>query len=152
MQIKDVLINDFTNPDFRTMFKRYFDEMNVNVRDWDALFSEMNDEKHNLAYIRFNEDGVPVGFIQFTVMPFASWFFEFDTGFIREFWIDGKYRGQGHGSMLLRHAEEYFIGKGVCKSILTTDTAESFYIRRGYKKDIDIRAKNNDMVFVKNLR
>ena len=152
MQIKEVLINDFTNPDFRTMFMRYFDEINVNVDDWDALFSEMNNEKQNLAYIRFNEDGSPVGFIQFTVMSFASWFFDFETGFIREFWVDSRFRGQGHGSMLLRRAEEYFIGNGVYRSILTTDTAESFYIRRGYKKDTDIRAKNNDAVFVKNLR
>lgn len=150
--MQNILINDFRHPDFRAMFKRYFAEMDFKLSDWDGLFSEMDSEKRNLAYIRFSEDGVPVGFIQFTVIPFSSWFFEFDAGFIREFWVDGRFRGQGHGSALLRGSEEYFLGKGVRKAILTTDTAEGFYARRGYAKDVDIRAKSNDAVFTKALR
>ena len=151
MQQKDILINDFTDPAFEMAFKRYFADIGVNVRDWDRLFSEMNSEERNLAYMRFDEDDIPIGFIQFTIMSFSSWFFKTEIGFIREFWVEHKHRGQGHGSALLHLAEEYFIGKGVHKAILTTDTAEDFYVRLGYKKDVDIAAKNNDPVFIKSL-
>lgn len=151
MEIKNILIDDFNDPDFRAMFKRYFDELNVKVNEWDKLFDLMNREKRNFAYIRYLDD-IPIGFIQFTVITFSGGFFEAKMGFIREFWIDGEYRGKGHGSELLCLAEEYFISNGVYKSILTTDTAERFYIRHGYTKDVDIKAKNNFAVFVKALR
>ena len=152
MQIKDVLISDFTTPEFTEMFKRYFTELNVSVKDWEKLFQKMNSEARNFAYIRIGDDGNCIGFIQFTIMPFSSWFFESNMGFVRELWIENKYRRRGHGKALLSCAEKFFVNRGVYKSILTTDTATDFYINCGYLKDIDILAKNKDTVFVKNLR
>lgn len=152
MQIKDVLITDFTTPAFTEMFKRYFSELNVNVKNWENLFKEMNNEERNFAYVRFGEDGNCIGFIQFTIMTFSSWFFESNMGFVRELWIENEYRRRGHGRDLLLCAEKYFIQKDIYKSILTTDTASDFYISCGYVKDIDILAKNKDTVFIKNLR
>ena len=134
------------------MFKSYFGELGVSVSNWSRLFQAMNDENRNLAYLRYDESGCPIGFIQFTVITFSSGFFEAKAGFIREFWANGSCRNQGHGSELLRLAEEYFINNGVYKSILTTYTAERFYIRHGYMKDVDITAKNGFDVFVKVLR
>jgi hypothetical protein len=52
----------------------------------------------------------------------------------------------------IERTEEYFSSQDIYKTILTTDTAESFYIRRGYQKEPDISAKNNDTVFIKSLR
>ena len=151
MEIKDVLIDDFSNPDFKIMFKHYFAELGIKVTEWDKLFNLMNEEKRNFAYIRYQSD-IPIGFIQFTVIKFSSGFFESEMGFIREFWVDNAYREKGNGSELLRLTEDYFIGNGVYKSILTTNTAERFYIRHGYTKDDCITAKNNIAVFVKILR
>ena len=150
--MKNILISDFDNFDFQNMFKSYFGELGVSVSNWSRLFKAMNDENRNLAYLRYDESGHPIGFIQFTVITFSSGFFEAKAGFIREFWVNGSCRNQGHGSELLRLAEEYFINNRVYKSILTTDTAERFYIRHGYVKDIDITAKNEFDVFVKVLR
>lgn len=150
--MKDILISDFNNLDFQNMFKSYFGELGVSVRDWSRLFQAMNDENRNLAYLRYDESGSPIGFIQFTIITFSSGFFEAKAGFIREFWVNGKCRSLGHGSELLRRAEEYFISNGIYKSILTTDTAERFYLRHGYVKDVDITAKNGLDVFVKVLR
>ena len=150
--MKDILISDFNNLDFQNMFKSYFGELGVSVRDWSRLFQAMNDENRNLAYLRYDENGSPIGFIQFTVITFSSGFFEAKAGFIREFWVNSNCRNFGHGSELLRRAEEYFISNGIHKSILTTDTAERFYLRHGYVKDIDITAKNGYDVFVKVLR
>lgn len=150
--MKNILISDFNNFDFQNMFKSYFGELGVSVSNWSRLFQAMNDESKNLAYLRYDENGSPIGFIQFTVITFSSGFFETKVGFIREFWVNGKRRSLGHGSELLRRAEKYFINNGVYKSILTTDTAERFYVRHGYVKDIDITAKNEFDVYVKNLR
>ena len=150
--MRDILICDFNNFDFQNMFKSYFGELGVSVSNWSRLFKAMNDENRNFAFIRYDEIGNPIGFIQFTVITFSSWFFEAKAGFIREFWVNGECRNLGHGSGLLRCAEEYFISNGIYKSILTTDTAEKFYLRHGYVKDVDITAKNEDDVYVKSLR
>ena len=150
--MKNILISDFNNLDFQNMFKSYFGELGVSVSDWNKLFKAMNDENRNLAYLRYDESGCPIGFIQFTVITFSSGFFETKIGFIREFWVNSNFRNFGHGSELLRLTEEYFINNGVYKSILTTYTAERFYVRHGYVKDVDITAKNDYDVYVKRLR
>lgn len=152
MEYNNVLIQDFGTLTFQTAFQRYFTEMGVTVRQWDKLFQEMTEEGGNLAYLRMTADKNVIGFIQFKEIMFSSYFFKTKMGFIREFWIADEFRGRGHGKELLCCAEEYFISQGIYKAILTTDSAENFYLKQGYKKDIDILAKNKDEVFVKNLR
>ncbi|MDE7280550.1 MAG: GNAT family N-acetyltransferase, partial [Ruminiclostridium sp.] len=90
------------------MFKKYFAEIGVNVRDWEGLFSEMNTNNGgNMAYIR-QSGNEPLGFIQFTFITLEGWFFKEKLGFIREFWVAEKFRKQGHGTELLSLAEKYF--------------------------------------------
>ena len=148
----DALMNDFLDPVFQKAFKLYFTEMNVQVEDWDSLFQKMNDDDNVLAYLRLDEHHKIVGFIQFQKILFSSWFFEETYGFIREFWISEKYRSQGHGSELLKKAEEYFLEQGIYSTILTTDSAEDFYGKQGYVKAPGCKAKNNDDVYVKRLK
>ena len=151
----DVLISDFSDPVFQTAFKQYFADIEVNVKDWDGLFREMNEEtegKKNAAYVRRLADGGVVGFILFIPIWFTSWFFEETCGFIREFWVAEEFRNQGHGSELIALAEQHFLENSICTSILTTDTAERFYERHGYVKAPGCRAKNQDEVFAKRLK
>lgn len=150
--MKDLLITDFTNLDFQQAFKLYFDELGVNVKHWDELFAEMNQDKDNIAYIRFSEANEIIGFIQFIPITLTNWFFESHMGFIREFWIAKEYRGKGNGSDLLRLAETYFKDNGILKSILTTDTAPLFYQKNGYTRDVSIVAKNQDDIYIKELK
>ena len=147
----DVLISDFSDPLFQTAFQTYFSELGITVNDWDGLFREMNDEGDNQAVVRTAGDGSIIGFIQFKPTKFTSWFFEETCGFIREFWISNANRNAGHGSALLRIAESYFMEHGMYTSILTTDTAERFYLKHGYRKAPGCKAKNEDEVFVKYL-
>ena len=151
----DKLITDFTDPAFQAAFKQYFAELEINVKDWDGLFREMNANsggEKNAAYVRMTEDGGVIGFIQFVPVRFTSWFFEETLGFIREFWVAEAFRGHGHGAQLLALAEDQFLERGIYTAILTTDTAERFYERRGYVRARGCRAKNKDEVFVKRLR
>lgn len=150
--VQDILISDFSHPSFQSAFQIYFKELGINVRDWDGLFQEMNDEKDNRAFVRVAEGNTIIGFIQFKPITLSNWFFEENMGFIREFWIAGEFRNSGHGSALLQLAESYFVQNNIYKSILTTDTAERFYISKGYKKDTCFVAKNEDDVFIKELR
>ena len=150
-EFRDVLISDFSDVLFKTAFQAYFSELGIAVKDWDGLFREMNEEGGNQAFIRIAEDESIVGFIQFKPIEFTSWFFEEPRGFIREFWVKAEYRNSGHGAGLLRLAESYFREHGMYTSILTTDTAEWFYLKHGYRKAPGCKAKNNNEVFVKQL-
>ncbi len=147
----DVLISDFSDPQFRAAFQAYFSELGIAVEDWDGLFGSMQEHGGNSAFVRHGADGSIIGFIQFQPTQLTNWFFEETCGFIREFWVSGTYRNSGHGSALLRLAEDHFREHGICTSILTTDTAERFYLKHGYVPAPGCRAKNEDAVFIKRL-
>lgn len=152
MKFQDRLLTDFSDPAFREAFRLYFSELGIQVGDWDGLFREMDERGQNAAYLRLDENGDAVGFIQFASVLFSSCFFETRLGFVREFWVKESCRRRGHGSELLRLAEEYFKGRNIYKLILTADAAKDFYLRRGYREAPDVSAKNEMAVFVKNLR
>lgn len=115
----DNLISDFSDSLFQAVFKQYFSELGLHIRDWDGLFREMNADGGNLAFVRTSESGNVIGFIQFKLLKFTC-------GFIREFWVADEYRNQAHGSALLALAEEHFLKNGIYTSILTTDTISGF--------------------------
>ncbi len=152
MTTKDLLISDFTDPKFQIMFKKYFAEIGVNVKDWEGLFSEMNTNNGgNMAYIRQCENE-PLGFIQFTFITLEGWFFKERLGFIREFWVAEKFRKQGHGTEMLSLAEKYFKDSGIRRIVLTAEENEQqFYLNRGYTICECISAKNNMAVSVKDI-
>ncbi len=146
-----IVISDFKNERFQRVFKMYFQEFGINVRDWDGLFEEMNSEEKIEALLCLEQDGEVIGFIQYQFIQLAHSFFEEKLGFIREFWIDNEHREKGYGTSLLKKTEDYFKEKGIHKTILTSDTEEEFFVKRGYKKDESINAKNNDNVYIKEL-
>lgn len=152
MTIKDLLITDFSEPLFQAMFKKYFAELGINVKDWDGLWKEMNTQDGgNMAYIRLCENE-PIGFIQFTPIMLEGWFFKEKLGFIREFWVDEEYRKCGHGAELLSLAEKYFSGNGIRRIVLTAEKNEQgFYLKRGYRICEAMEAKNKMAVSVKDI-
>ena len=149
--MQDMLITDFSTPVFQNAFRKYFAELGINVQDWDGLFREMTFEGGNRAFVRMDANETVVGFIMFKNEKLSNWFFEENIGFIREFWVCEEFRNNGHGSCLLRLAEEYFLGNGIRKAVLTTATAERFYEKHSYFRDDSYTAKNGDAVFIKHL-
>ena len=149
MITKDLLISD---PVFQSMFKQYFNEIDVKVNDWEGLFSEMNTQNGgNTAYIR-TCDNESAGFIQFTEVTLENWFLKERLGFIREFWVAEKFRKQGQGTELLYLAEKYFKDKGIRRVVLTAEENEQqFYLNRGYRICENIQAKNDMAVSVKDI-
>ena len=135
IQLSDTLISDFSNPLFQDAFRQYFSELDIHVADWESLFREMNEESDTLSYVRTTETGEIIGFILFQPTKFTSWFFEETYGFIREFWVSGAYRNAGHGTALIRLAEKYFYDNDIFTCILTSDTAERFYEKHGYRRE-----------------
>ncbi len=150
---RDLLVSDFKNPEFQSAFRQYFGELNIKVKNWDDLFEEMDNDHHgkNFAYVRLSESGRVIGFIQFIIIEMNSWFFRTQMGFVREFWIAGEYRQNGHGTELLIMAENFFKEKDIGYVVLTTDTAEKFYLKQGYEKNVNFLAKNCDPVYLKKL-
>ncbi len=150
-EFQDILMDDFTQREFCQVFQLYFQELGLAVKDWDALFQEMNsDGRENRAFVR-KDGGQTVGFIQFCPMELASWFFTQRVGFVREFWVAPAYRGHGHGAQLLTQAENWFIGMDIHRILLTTDTVPGFYEHMGYHLDKSFKANNHDMVYVKEM-
>lgn len=145
------MISDFTHPLFQTAFQAYFEEFKIEVDDWDALFANMNEQKGNLAYLLKNEEKEIIGFIQFRIESLSNWFFTETAGFIREFWISKHYRNKGLGSTLIAACETFFSENKITKVLLTSHTAEIFYLRQHYKIDSSYIALNKDPVFSKNL-
>ncbi len=153
MNTKDNLIEDFTKESFQNAFKTYFKEIGIKVEHWDKLFYEMNNDLHgkNYAYVKENDAEESIGFIQFTALDVSSWFFNTKVGFVREFWIDNRYRGKGYGTELLSLAEKFFKQNDLLVSVLTTDTADEFYRKRGYTRAKGIMSENGLPVFIKLL-
>lgn len=145
-------ITDFSNSIFQSAFKQYFQELGIIVSDWEDLFKQMNKDKETIAFIRYNNNNDCIGFIQVKPTIFSNDFFEEPYGFIRELWINKKYRLCGHGAALMKLAEEYFYKNGIYKSILTTSTAPEFYKKLDYKISFSCKAKNNDPVYIKQLK
>lgn len=150
-KVKDILLSDFSNTVFQNAFKEYFRELGVEIKNWENVFKELTEEGGNNAYIRMLEDETIVGFILFRNIQLSNGFFEEKLGFIREFWVASEYRDNGQGSELIKLAEVFFKENEIFKLILTTDTAEIFYEKRGYRKAKSYTAKNQDQVFVKEL-
>ena len=150
---KDIFLSDFTDPDFQAAFRLYFEELGIRVQNWVGLWQEMNCDPNaqNRAYVRLDEEVSILGFIQFCEMTMQSWFFEERVGFVREFWVRGGARGQGHGRALLQLAEAYFRQQGIHKVILTTDTAAAFYEKHGYELQPGVTARNKDAVYAKRI-
>lgn len=148
---QNLLLEDFTSRAFREGFRRYFDELEIRVKDWEGLFQEMDgDGRDNRAFLRMDGERV-VGFLQFCPVELEGWFFTQRLGFIREFWVAPEYRGRGHGAVLLKQAEDFFAARGIETVVLTTDSAEGFYKRHGYRHDSGFTAKNGDPVYIKNM-
>ena len=144
-----VLLKDFSNPLFCNAFKKYFREQNIDVKDWNGLFAQMNEDHMNFAFMLIDQNEV-VGFIQFKEDELSNWFFKEKVGFIREFWIMAEKRNQGLGSCLLDEAEKYFLNKKIHRIILTSDPgSQDFYIRHNYHKCGEIQALNDLPVYVK---
>ena len=149
--MNDIFLTDFTDLRFQKAFQTYFQELGIQVRDWEGLFTEMNGDSHgNAAYVRLDGERA-AGFIQFCPMELSGWFFSQKLGFIREFWIAPEYRGQGHGRALLTLAEDWLRAQGLPLVLLTTDTAPEFYLRMGYRPDPGFQANNHDAVYRKEL-
>jgi len=168
---------DFSDAAFQAAFRVYFGELGCRVTNWDGLFAAMSgmgreytwthrdhmgrvtrfvsgvdaDERDHAFTLR-DETGEVVGFIQFTALHLDSWFFTAKCGFIREFWLRSDLRRQGHGSALLRQAEEWLREQGCLCVLLTTDTAPGFYEKQGYTRQPGIEARNKDAVFTKMLK
>jgi len=150
MQYTDKLIRTYDSLAFQEAFRAYFAELGVHVTNWDGLFAQMTDDG-DPTILRTDDAGKVIGFIQFATICMTSSFFEARPGFVKEFWVSPAHRGQGHGTALLAQAEEWFRRQGLGPMMLTTDTAEAFYLHRGYRRERDVVARNRAPVYVKAL-
>lgn len=146
----DVVVNQYQDEVFQEAFKRYFGELGVKVTRWGELFAEMSEGPH-WSILRKDGAGKVIGFLMYRVVEDENAFFSSRLGFIEEFWVAPEVRSQGHGGQLFQQAEAALKEAGCAYVLLTTETAEKFYLRRGYAHQPGIRAKNSQRVFAKVL-
>ena len=103
-----IAITDFKNELFADAFKQYFAEFGIHVKDWDALFEEMNREEYMGALLLVDSASGVLGFIQYQSIQLNNNFFQQKLGFVREFWVRSECRKLGYGTLLLEKVEEFF--------------------------------------------
>ena len=143
--MQDRLVTDHRDTCFTDAFTRYFAELGISVQNWEGLWDEMN--RSGVSTLLRERDGYAIGFVQYEVITSKSGFFEERLGFLREIWVDPSLRDAGHGRALLALAEAACREVGVRRMILTSDTAEAFYLHLGYCPRADIRSKNGLCVY-----
>lgn len=148
--LTEMSLSHFSHPGFRRAFERYFAGLGETVQDWEAVYRQMASSGAQ-ALLLCSPDGETAAFLLYAALPFSSAFFEGHAAFIQEFWIDPSLRGQGIGRHLLHRAEARFAARGLSLVLLTSDTAEEFYLRCGYRRAAGIRAKNDCPVFLRCL-
>lgn len=148
--LTEMPLSDFSHLGFRRAFERYFAELEVAVDDWEAVYREMAASGAQALLLRSPDTDV-AAFLLYAPLPFSSSFFEGSAAFIQEFWVAPSLRGQGLGRRLLRSAEKQFAAQGLDLVLLTSDTAETFYLHCGYRLAAGIRAKNDCPVFLRCL-
>lgn len=153
MKYTDTWMTDFSDAALQTAFRTYYGELGVRVTNWEGLFAEMS-AGEDAILVRRSETGEVMGFLMCVASDaVTAWrgFFSTRLGCIEEFWIASAYRSQGHGSALLKLAEERLAEQGCSYTILTTDTAPDFYCRHDYMLQKGICAKNKADVYLKPL-
>lgn len=143
------LITDFTDTSFKNAFCQYFNEFGIMITEDDELFASMNDGKNQALVIKNNQE--IIAFLQFRFDEFTHWFFVEKICFIREFWVSSQFRGGQIGSSLLTQIEKLTKENDIYKLILTTDSADKFYLTNGFSLNKSYTAKNEDLVYTKNI-
>jgi len=144
------LIKDFTDPIFKNAFIEYFNELGIQVKDFDGLFDLMNNEGGNQAFIVTQADEC-IAFLQFRNDELNHWFFKEEVCFIREFWVKLDFRKRHIGVELMNQIEAYARNMNIYKLILTTHTAEAFYLKNGFVVDKSYIANNGQSVMIKSI-
>lgn len=158
-KIEKLIINDYD--EFRVMFLDYFiNDCGVEY-DKDKLKENLINKtilsqyETGLIFIDIaKQDKKCLGFIIYQIdQEESDWKERIGSGFIREFYINSKYRNQGLGSKLLNHAEQNLKKLGVKDIYLTSqekDETKMFYIKNGYTTNHS-KAKNQEEYFEKKL-
>ena len=154
MNYNDTLMTDLTDATVQNAFRAYYEELGVNVTNWEGLFAEIS-ASPDCLFVRKNQNGDVIGFLLLAITEAeTAWrgFFTTRLGCIEEFYVVPGFRAQKHGTALLHLAEKHFTQLGCAYAILTTDTAPQFYEKQGYRLQKGIIAKNKANVYVKPLR
>lgn len=148
----NILIDDFNCRQFITVFKRALIDLNKE-KDIDLfkLIEEMN-SINDIWAILFIDNIRTIGFIQFQILQLSNDKFMERVGFIREFWIEPKYRNKGIGKHLLNDCELHLNMLGINQFVLLSlPAAENFYKKQGYMINENYISFNNLKVMTKFL-
>lgn len=153
MGFDDRIVCDCADPGLQAAFRAYYGEMNVRIEDWDAFYGEIGAGEDRILVRRDDEGGI-VGFLMLAMTEATAWegFFSVKLGCVEELWVAPAYRGKGHGAALLAQAERILARQGCLCALLTTDRADGFYLRQGYRRAAAVRARNGAAVFCRMLQ
>ncbi|GGH21722.1 GNAT family N-acetyltransferase [Paenibacillus segetis] len=158
MILENVYIRPFCNNDmcdFKGMFGDYFrNDFNIEISDikLDAICLEIADNSVSeitpVDLIIVHEE--LVGFICYQIdNPNSDWCEREGWGFIREIYINRRFRGEGLGAKIVAHAEKELYAKGVEHIYLTSDEAGEFWSLCGYEKTGKFSDINHDPIYEK---
>lgn len=151
------LENYFYDPQFQRIFRAYFAEIGITLREDTTLWDEIKKsaDEEGMVCLAAQEDGEFVGFIMLQSEPMTSrsGFFSMFLGFIRELWVAPERRRSGLGRALIQQAEALLREQGALVLALTpSPAAERFYAALGFAENGGVRAKNGERVLCREIR
>lgn len=149
-------ITDANNPTFQILFKAYFNEMNIKLKEDTKMWDEMNKDIQlfDIKTVVLLENDDAIGFTMFQVDQKENpWCMVEGAGDIREFYVQSEFRKQGYGSSMFNLVKNYFNELNIKEIYLTTseDDGEPFWFKQGFKDTGKINPKNKLKEFVYNL-
>ena len=148
--MQDIYVEDFESELFTEAFKKYHGEVSTSPWNWELLFQQMNSEKDITKAIMRLDGNTVVGFIMFCEVELKCIFFSEKFGYIRELWVDAAYRNTGHGSQLMRLAENYFSDRMVSQTaLMTSPKVKGFYQKLGYSASEAIFSEDGEILIKK---
>jgi len=156
MNLNYLWITDASNPIFTTLFKEYFIELGINLKDDSKLWDEMNNDikLFGIKTIVLLDNENVVGFSMFQIDTQDNpWCMYDGAGDIREFYVKSEYRQKGYGTHMFNFIKEYFNKLDIRDIYLTSseDDGEAFWIKQGFQDTGIVNSKNKLKEFVYNL-
>jgi ribosomal protein S18 acetylase RimI-like enzyme len=148
-------LKNVKDQNFKKLFLSYFDELGVKLPDGYDVFSdiELSAKNEQMITIVAKQHSEMIGFIMFQPEQLISStkFFKQDTTFIREFSVLKDYRKTGIGTQLMEYVFDYCNKNNIHTIILTTHSAQEYYLRLGFVEDSSYSAKNKQIVYIKKI-
>jgi len=149
-------INDANNPVFKDIFREYFEEIGIHLKEDTTIFDVIDKDvkEYDIQIIILILENVVIGFSMHQIDTKENpWCLSDGNGDIREFYIKKEFRYQGYGRILFNYIKSYFKNLNIEEIYLTAREVdgEAFWTKLGFNFTGIINEKNKQKEYKINI-